>query len=177
MSLATVINCRFNTQPRGGGCQTCADLLNLQTMFQHTAARRRLLLVTIWLRILMSFNTQPRGGGCLCHRIYCHYQIRFNTQPRGGGCPTLSSCPKHLWMFQHTAARRRLHKEQIIAAFAQAVSTHSRAEAAASETDILPSSIKKFQHTAARRRLRRPSRYATRADRCFNTQPRGGGCY
>ena len=54
--------------------------------FQHTAARRRLLLVTIWLRILMSFNTQPRGGGCLCHRIYCHYQIRFNTQPRGGGC-------------------------------------------------------------------------------------------
>ena len=43
----------FNTQPRGGGCyQISHNILNVQT-FQHTAARRRLLIdilpVGIWV--------------------------------------------------------------------------------------------------------------------------------
>ena len=77
----------FNTQPRGGGCQTDsfsdALLAYVSThsraeaaasgiviyrsvkMFQHTAARRRLLYFTKSNQIRSScFNTQPRGGGC-----------------------------------------------------------------------------------------------------------------
>ena len=38
----------FNTQPRGGGCN-CADWLrDNPTMFQHTAARRRLRRIGIF---------------------------------------------------------------------------------------------------------------------------------
>ena len=33
----------FNTQPRGGGCSLKSSYVSLHTMFQHTAARRRLL--------------------------------------------------------------------------------------------------------------------------------------
>ena len=32
----------FNTQPRGGGCRFPSTPQTLPTMFQHTAARRRL---------------------------------------------------------------------------------------------------------------------------------------
>ena len=77
-----------------------------------------------------------------------------------------------------------------------AVSTHSRAEAAAERGLSVISSLL-FQHTAARRRLPDFQRYVSldymvsthsRAEaaalyarpaiikRCFNTQPRGGGC-
>ena len=56
------------------------------SMFQHTAARRR--LGAVWVRTwrIQSFNTQPpEGGWHLCQYIYAvHAQ------------------------FQHTAARRRL---------------------------------------------------------------------
>ena len=77
------------------------------------------------------FNTQPRGGGCKKALVVRAVVDSFNTQPRGGGClPTAHPSGCHY-----------------------GVSTHSRAEAAASigyhfviDTDG------------------------------FNTQPRGGGC-
>ena len=56
-------------------------------------------------------------------------------------------------MFQHTAARRRLHVPPPLTAEAEKVSTHSRAEAAASDF---------------------PAHF--RIISSFNTQPRGGGC-
>ena len=55
-------------------------------------------------------------------------------------------------MFQHTAARRRLHEQKDAQCFIDEVSTHSRAEAAA-YTAALNIAIYLFQHTAARRRL------------------------
>ena len=36
--------------------------------FQHTAARRRLHPVVKMTEINTSFNTQPRGGGCSLHK-------------------------------------------------------------------------------------------------------------
>ena len=33
---------RFNTQPRGGGCVTLDQPVEIKGEFQHTAARRRL---------------------------------------------------------------------------------------------------------------------------------------
>ena len=55
--------------------------------------------------------------------------------------------------FQHTAARRRLLSADRINGENHAVSTHSRAEAAADLTLIVGE-----------------------LTTCFNTQPRGGGC-
>ena len=48
----------FNTQPPEGGC------LNLDAMFLHTAARRRLHLHASAHAGGFSFNTQPPEGGC-----------------------------------------------------------------------------------------------------------------
>ena len=59
---------------------------------------------------------------------------------------------KFLRRFQHTAARRRLPPAILQEKTPAAVSTHSRAEAAATLAQISCSHW------------------------CFNTQPRGGGC-
>ena len=142
----------FNTQPRGGGCA----IMRCRGFY------------------IFSFNTQPRGGGCLPPCFDRVEKMGFNTQPRGGGCTylgrrsTIFRVSTHSraeaaasikpikfapFMFQHTAARRRLRysRSELIAMWQ--VSTHSRAEAAAS----MPC--------------------PDDTDRCgFNTQPRGGGC-
>ena len=124
--------------------------------FQHTAARRRLR----WqfrknTHPAPGFNTQPRGGGCknkeeiklndlpvsthsraeAAARTYQLIKICskcFNTQPRGGGCFVHIHTGKVQKMFQHTATRRRLLRGHICIGYKLYVSTHSRAEAAAS---------------------------------------------
>ena len=141
-------------------------------LFQHTAARRR-LVVKIFSHVTTgSFNTQPPEGGCLrqcsCYyldKVSTHsrpkaavrkkaqkdYRGRFNTQPPEGGC--CGFC--------------RLR-------FIGVVSTHSRPKAAdfAAAMMIFKTVV---QHTAARRRLT-----AFRIDYpylfSFNTQPPEGGC-
>ena len=54
----------FNTQPRGGGCQS----------------------ERLEGAVYLGFNTQPRGGGCRYGLRQNQYRQSFNTQPRGGGC-------------------------------------------------------------------------------------------
>ena len=149
--------------------------LTLNQLFQHTAARRRLQFLIIFQITGNSFNTQPRGGGCKEILLFSSKIICFNTQPRGGGCvkiplgldtlisfntqPRGGGCyPCFLkaipvCRFQHTAARRRLPIGLMLLQPTASVSTHSRAEAAATA------------------RLQ-----AERNGNCFNTQPRGGGC-
>ena len=79
--------------------------------------------------------------------------------------------------FQHTAARRRLLLLADVHLTNKTVSTHSRAEAAAFPPVRLNiTSPGKFQHTAARRRLPLNTVMHCDSERCFNTQPRGGGC-
>ena len=58
-------NCRFNTQPPEGGCAVLVAMIAFWSLFQHTAARRRLLPIHIRRRIATGFNTQPPEGGCL----------------------------------------------------------------------------------------------------------------
>ena len=83
---------RFNTQPREGGCYP-----------------------NCWYAFyFFCFNTQPREGGCGAYKIFIMPKSSgFNTQPREGGCPFQSIRLSILVMFQHTAARRRLHKLNI----------------------------------------------------------------
>ena len=79
-------------------------------MFQHTAARRRLL----------EKDFTPKK-----------YGYSFNTQPPEGGCSIYSTNPKLDRLFQHTAARRRLPEGLMHVPGDIIVSTHSRPKAAA----------------------------------------------
>ena len=78
-------------------------------------------------------------------------------------------------MFQHTAARRRLHAVTNDGLGLFKVSTHSRPKAAA--IGWRRKRVKRlFQHTAARRRLRFDVGQPIHAFSGFNTQPPEGGC-
>ncbi len=60
---------RFNTQPPEGGWSSPVVIFFSFAKFQHTAARRRLVVVAVgdglaWHR----FNTQPPEGGWLLHK-------------------------------------------------------------------------------------------------------------
>ena len=144
-------------------------------MFQHTAARRRLVRVKRegYPPYSVSTHSRPKAaGGSDC--VVVPLGGSFNTQPPEGGWvgtastgrPSVTvsthSRPKAAgwlnrrgrwwrWSFQHTAARRRL--------------------ALISDN---PSSLCQFQHTAARRRLVKNLHLLIFAF-CFNTQPPEGG--
>ena len=79
----------FNTQPPEGGW-SCLCRQSLNVLFQHTAARRRLLKIPM-----------P------CLRCKC-----FNTQPPEGGCRGMLLSESWRKLFQHTAARRRLRSRR-----------------------------------------------------------------
>ena len=143
----------FNTQPPEGGCKKAVA----------TAAAEH------------SFNTQPPEGGCDSYSPLVVSQVGFNTQPPEGGCYGVILSNYGFTLFQHTAARRRLHARPLDSADFSgrfntqppeggcvglacdlgnqlSVSTHSRPKAAA-KINYKYRSISMFQHTAARRRL------------------------
>ena len=144
---------RFNTQPPEGGCPCFGVFQNFQKkfqhtaarrrlpshlhmlkiirMFQHTAARRRLLAEKRALHPAAGFNTQPPEGGCQPCSLICSSSDCFNTQPPEGGCTKTYAARAERRMFQHTAARRRLHGAGIVRREGALVSTHSRPKAAA----------------------------------------------
>ena len=76
----------FNTQPPEGGWPRISTGRTCGTLFQHTAARRRL-----------DFRAKNLG-----------YRVCFNTQPPEGGWVVLLMICGWFTKFQHTAARRRL---------------------------------------------------------------------
>ena len=101
-------------------------------MFQHTAARRRLLTrVNLVCCLWYCFNTQPHGGGCLDLSVKAAvwYWFQHTAARRRLLLNQDQVIPYN--QFQHTAARRRLHKGIIMALINEIVSTHSRTEAAA----------------------------------------------
>ena len=77
----------FNTQPPEGGWGAPMPKRSALTMFQHTAARRRLVPYA---------HEDDR-------RRFC-----FNTQPPEGGWVSPDNSKSQYSWFQHTAARRRL---------------------------------------------------------------------
>ena len=78
-------------------------------MFQHTAARRRLLGICILIIPFYFVSTHSRAeAAAVALTAFLIFSSGFNTQPRGGGCAALAA-------FLLSAV----------------VSTHSRAEAAA----------------------------------------------
>ena len=104
-----------------------------QVLFQHTAARRRLVAI------------QAMGG--VIYHLFQHTAARrrldgndtsrecrrcFNTQPPEGGWVRQCTTAFQPLLFQHTAARRRLVIAAIISTQHISVSTHSRPKAAGS---------------------------------------------
>ena len=129
------------------------------SMFQHTAARRRLddpfllnafaadvsthsrpkaagLKLSLLFFIYYSFNTQPPEGGWAREAAKVGYLHCFNTQPPEGGWLAVIAYNLIKTGFQHTAARRRLGTNRLN------IDNH-----------VL------FQHTAARRRLGKKNQY------------------
>ena len=100
----------FNTQPPEGGC--------VQVVHYRTD------------NFEVSTHSRPKAAAFhwLAHRLT---SLRFNTQPPEGGCSPLIRSIIFPYLFQHTAARRRLHDLDHISQVWVDVSTHSRPKAAA----------------------------------------------
>ena len=98
----------------------------------------------------------------------------FNTQPRGGGCLNVIVVPPLFYMFQHTAARRRLPRIPINPNHRTSFNTQPRGGGCAFYFYYFiwyPVSTHSRAEAAALKLLK-----ASTTLRCFNTQPRGGGC-
>ena len=128
--------------------------------------------------------------------VFRSISLCFNTQPPEGGCAHRRMCRKTEWLFQHTAARRRLRRskrhsrpcslfqhtaarrrlQRIGAVVVVGVRfQHTAARRRLPEIALFVKDNRLFQHTAARRRLRRFILSPCKPY-CFNTQPPEGGC-
>ena len=94
-----------HSRPKAAGYADDGTAMALE--FQHTAARRRLVIATTWVTIFKGFNTQPPEGGWNCETQTLIRNKSFNTQPPEGG-----------WLLYWSRRRQ------------QFVSTHSRPKAA-----------------------------------------------
>ena len=165
----------FNTQPPEGGWKIQRQHFPKLTVFQHTAARRRL-------------GRQRHQTPPDC--------IGFNTQPPEGGWESLRTIAKKINEFQHTAARRRLDFKYrsassivrfqhtaarrrldcgVIASGLMARFQHTAARRRLAAAAVSSVSLVLFQHTAARRRLVRQVSTLSLNYTSFNTQPPEGG--
>ena len=146
-------DCRFNTQPPEGGWLCNTMICKRKKEFQHTAARRRLdkHICIVHICIHVSTHSRPKAAGCSCYSsqgsaikvsthsrpkaagiitFTRHHWALVSTHSRPKAAGTTFNAPACLFLFQHTAARRRLGMEK---------------------EDL--GVINEFQHTAARRRL------------------------
>ena len=164
----------FNTQPPEGGWTTCRQTNGAKSCFNTQPPEGG------WSKQnrhhpkeIVSTHSRPKAAGSWLKRFFKRKNC-FNTQPPEGGWEWIKEARKHIGLFQHTAARRRLGIEAVSVAwdglfqhtaarrrlaaneksveFACKVSTHSRPKAAGALSDGLHGLLL-FQHTAARRRL------------------------
>ena len=109
-----MVNCMLlyhvSTHSRPKAAGTMFFELNLKSLFQHTAARRRLAEISdTSSSFLICFNTQPPEGGWRAIGISEGQKPKsFNTQPPEGGWSGIRVLASPHRAFQHTAARRRL---------------------------------------------------------------------
>ena len=77
-----------------------------------------------------SFNTQSREGGCRGSKNALTIRQCFNTQSREGGCKALNKLNANLAVSTHSRAKAAAGREFLVS-LTFGVSTHSRAKAAA----------------------------------------------
>ena len=144
--------------------------------FQHTAARRRLAASfgDIVSSCGVSTHSRPKAAGCFVQHLGVAFGS-FNTQPPEGGWLRASYDLRAVCGFQHTAARRRLESAPTRRRSRVCFNTQPP-EGGWISTVIDCAHSALFQHTAARRRLVRVD-LANDKTACFNTQPPEGGWY
>ena len=100
---------RFNSQPPEGGCIASTSVILRVSMFQLTAARRRLLLNCSdgGMEMIVSTHSRPKAAAH-DNLLSKHIADGFNSQPPEGGCSVLPPALAASVPFQLTAARRRL---------------------------------------------------------------------
>ena len=120
------------------------------------------------------FNTQPpEGGWAAGGRDVMLGNVSTHSRPKAAGIAGLMTNLGYL--FQHTAARRRLVPHPLRRRLQPMVSTHSRPKAAGNRPPPIFPATGRFQHTAARRRLGKIRLQARLSNLSFNTQPPEGG--
>ena len=144
-------------------------------MFQHTAARRRLLFVLARIFLLRLFqHTAARRRLRPAEEANTSPNKFQHTAARRRLLRSIFTI-KFYDTFQHTAARRRLPVVELNSASTSTVSTHSRAEAAARRAEAIKCNQVVSTHSRAEAAAYDRLNYLNRCS-CFNTQPRGGGC-
>ena len=143
----------FNTQPPEGGWILQAFKMLFLSMFQHAAARRRLVNTQTYALLVgaVSTRSRPKAAGIPCTfeaviRLFQHAAARrrlgYGRSSRQGDC----------W-FQHAAARRRLVTLAVVLP-SDVVFQHAAARRRLGSTGAhLHFEVRLFQHAAARRRL------------------------
>ena len=121
--------------------------------FQHTAARRRLrsFFLPLYLKHQVSTHSHPKVAASPSS-IYSSQSASFNTQPPEGGCDF--SCFSFYIndLFQHTATRRWLQRDQ-----------RDRDKILSFNTQPPEGGCERMEQ-------------CERLEVCFNTQPPEGGC-
>ena len=78
--------CRFNTQPPEGGWLGADGQIRSLDMFQHTAARRRLVEQSSYAVVRAGFNTQPPEGGWVNHgKKWNISDVSTHSRPKAAG--------------------------------------------------------------------------------------------
>ena len=125
----------FNTQPPEGGCSRIYHPKKAQHVSTHSRPKAAATSNGIVNSALSGFNTQPPEGGC---NIADHFTLaldRVSTHSRPKAAAIEHYRDDDLeYMFQHTAARRRLRPRAAPIQEHFAVSTHSRPKAAARQS-------------------------------------------
>ena len=151
--------------------------LKRRRLFQHTAARRRLVPLSDRRPWRACFNTQPPEGGWHASQLSRHDARSFNTQPPEGGWTLFFQGLPRTSAFQHTAARRRLGKPKATQMMDRVVSTHSRPKAAGSNPVSMSSPISSFNTQPPEGGWGDVAMTAVLPMRSFNTQPPEGGWF
>ena len=119
-----------HSRPKAAG-RTSWHATKWASLFQHTAARRRLGMAQQkelpWVAV--STHSRPKAAGSRPYLTLCVF-VCFNTQPPEGGWQGYTVGYAEYTGFQHTAARRRLGFDYQPMKADKAVSTHSRPKAA-----------------------------------------------
>ena len=147
--------------------------ISLSKMFQHTAARRR-LGAGVRLRLLeheVSTHSRPKAAGICATSALFRLQVSTHSRPKAAGCGLGRAGT--FGRFQHTAARRRLALFGFCSLDCLCVSTHSRPKAAGAIT-IFFNSIKGF-NTQPPEGGWQPHPALPSTNCGFNTQPPEGG--
>ena len=164
-------------------------------MFQHTAARRRLVESDTITNVLIGFNTQPPEGGWRTYPPALPCRACFNTQPPEGGWRVSDDRNAFDWVSTHSRPKAA-GAPCLCLRLSPIVSTHSRPKAAGVSKQSyvygifgfntqppeggwifvmhIQAILLLFQHTAARRRLGCRNHTGHRLHG-FNTQPPEGG--